>query len=500
MITGTKHKMKPPVGARPIVGHPLTDGLVGCWLANEGSGSRAFDISGYGNDAIFEGSAGWRTSQLGWAMDLQGSYNSANTAFDGTQYNELSISAWVLPDLTTGRRYIVDNSPGSTGFALRSQGTTLEFFCFSEGSYGFISKADSFSVGQPSHIVAVHNSKNIIYGDGVLLGETNSALGIDSSIERMQIGANYDGASSGWNGAITVLQIWNRSLSPGEIAWLYREPFAMFGGRPKLGFVFSLMPGVIYVTGSAAAESSATAELSVADELPGVLSQRMWLGDALFAGMTANAFKLGTTLSSGWFWMRTGGCSALYRGSEMSCIDFENVLSVANLDAGFVSPPDYVEHSSNSTCFYVVRRFNQCGIVERTLAAAVKLSFDANGDLTEPQPNNIFSSTAKPIEGDKVVLTWFYSTLEQKSAPACFNIYHDQAAGQIDYDNPVATVTYEGRKLYTYKSGSLGAGRYQFAVRAEDADGVVDSSPKPLRIQVSNTNPDAIDVLSVEVV
>jgi len=65
MISGTKYKMKPPAGARPIVGHPLAKGLVGCWLANEGSGSRAFDVSGYGNNAIFQGSAGWRSSQLG---------------------------------------------------------------------------------------------------------------------------------------------------------------------------------------------------------------------------------------------------------------------------------------------------------------------------------------------------------------------------------------------------------------------------------------------------
>jgi len=40
--------------------------------------------------------------------------------------------------------------------------------------------------------------------------------------------------------------------------------------------------------------------------------ERFWLREALFNGMTANAFKLGTTLSLGWFWLRIAGCSALY--------------------------------------------------------------------------------------------------------------------------------------------------------------------------------------------
>lgn len=519
MILGTKFKMKPPASARPAVGHPLAKGLVGCWLVNEGSGSRAFDVSSYGNIAVFQGSAGWRLSRLGCAMDSQGSNNNASTAFDGTQYDELSISAWVIPDLVTSTRYIVDNSPGSTGFGLRLSGTTLEFFCFSEGSAGLVSKLDFFSAGQLRHVVAVHNSKNIIYGDGIYLGEQASAVGIDSSIEQMQIGGDYAG-SYGWDGAIAAIQIWSRSLTPGEIAWLYRDPFAMFGCRLRPELLATLTSGVISITGassgqssasgsvkvtrrligSASAESAATATLNVGGELPSILPERTWLKDALFAGMTANALKLGSTLSLGWFWMRTGGCSALYRGSEMRCIDFESILSVANRTAGFISPPAYVEHGASSSCFYVVRRYNRCGIQEHTLAAAVKLSFDAGGELASAQPNDIFNLAAEVTEGDKVQLTWFYSVLEQKAAPARFKIYHDAGTGQIDYDNPVAAIAYDGRRFYSYKSTALEASRYLFAIRAEDADGVENDSPALLRIEVPPGSPDAIVILDAEAV
>jgi len=509
MILGTKHKMKPPMVARPIVGHPLAKGL-----ANEGSGSRAFDVSGYGNNAIFQGSAGWRSSQLGWAMDSAGDYNNANTAFDGTQYDELSISAWVVPDLTTLTRYIVDNSPGPMGFGLRLVGTQLDFFCYSGGNSGLVGKLNFFSAGQLCHVVAVHNSKNIIYGDGIYLSESNSAVGIDNSVEQMQIGGAFNGAF-GWDGAIVVVQVWNRSLSAGEIAWLYREPFAMFGSRLRLELLSTLTPGVINIAGtssgqsaasgsvkltrrlvgSASINSAATAALRGGDELPPILSERMWLKDVLFAGMTANAFKLATALSLGWFWMRVDGCSALYRGDEMRCIDFENILSVGNLKAASISPPGYVEHCGNSTYFYVVRRFNQCGVAERTLAAAVKLSFDTNGNLVAPRPNDIFSSMVEVAEGDKVRLMWFYSVLEQKSAPVRFNIYHDNGTGQVDYGNAVATIAYEGRMFYSYKSGALGAGRYLFAIRAEDADGAENDSPALLRMQVPSGSPDAIGTI-----
>jgi hypothetical protein len=519
MILGTKYKMKPSVAARLIPGHPLADGLVGCWLLNEGAGLKGFDISGCRNDATFRGSAGWRSSRLGQAMDSQGSSNNAGTTFDGTEYSEISISAWAIPDIVTDTRYIVDNSPSSAGFGLRQNGTQLEFLCFSGGSAGLVSRANVFSAGQLHHVAAVHNSKNIIYGDGVYLNEAASAVGIDDSTEQMGIGGDYLGYY-GWDGAIVLVQVWSRSLSAAEIAWLYREPFAMFNrpGRTELMYVpttavvslagassgESGASGSIRLTrrlaGSASAHAAASGEIGVAGESPGVAPQRTWLKEALFAGMTANAFKLGTTLSLGWFWMRVEGCSALYRGGSMSCIDFQSILSVGNPDAGSISPPGCIPHDTRSTYFYVVRRFNRCGIREDTLAGAVKVSIDANGDLAAPQPNNMFSSTAAAAEGDRVRLTWFYNPLEQKSRPARFNIYCDNRTAEIDYDNPVSVISYRGRRFYSYKSGALAKGRYLFSIRAQDIDGAENSSLGPLRIQVSAASPDAIDIVSVEAV
>jgi hypothetical protein len=224
------------------------------------------------------------------------------------------------------------------------------------------------------------------------------------------------------------------------------------------------------------------------------------LEDALFAGMTANAFKLGTVLSLGWFWPRVAGCSMLYRGNNMETIDFDNILTIGALDVKQIQPPGYLAHANSTTHFYVIRRANSCGDLEHTLAAAVKVSIDASGNLEQPRPNSIFEARTDPLAGSKVKLLWYYCPLDQNSEPACFNIYYDNGTGQIDYENPIATISYAGRKFYSYQSDPLKGDRYLFAIRAKDANGVEDSSLAKLIIQVTTSSPDPIDILSAKTI
>ncbi len=129
-----------------------------------------------------------------------------------------------------------------------------------------------------------------------------------------------------------------------------------------------------------------------------------FLKDALFSGMTANAFKLGTALTLGWFWQRVSGCSVLYRGLSMETIDPDNMLAVAEIKAIKIYVPDYANHTSNTAYFYVVRRVNSCGNLEYTMAAAVKVIIDADGNLAPGRPNNIFKVKTCQIADNKVEL------------------------------------------------------------------------------------------------
>ena len=341
-----------------------------------------------------------------------------------------------------------------------------------------------------------------LYVNGVREASESASSGSLSFINDSQpvgIGGTYEGGNYYYcfSGRIEYVFVYNRALSDEEIRWLYREPFAMFA-KPLGPALTAVTSATVSLAGSVNASATACAVLTLPVSLPEI--ELNWLKDALFNGMTASAFKLATTLSLGWFWMRVSGCSVLYRGQSIEQIDFENILTVADVNSGEISPPDYLPHESNSTYFYSVRRYNHCGYQEHTLAASAKVSLDAEGQFKKPGPNKIFAATAEQAEIDKVRITWFYCPLEQGSHPACFNIYCDSRTGQIDYENPLAVISYKGRKFYSYESNSLETGRYLFAIRAEDAEGSENRSSACLSIELVDKYPDAINILQAKTV
>ena len=222
--------------------------------------------------------------------------------------------------------------------------------------------------------------------------------------------------------------------------------------------------------------------------------------DSLYEGDSPNGVKLGMGLTGGDFWPRIAGCQMLYRGFGMERMDFVSLLAAAEAEASQISPPSYVPHNSGSTYFYVIRRANNCGYEERTLAAAVKVSIDASGELTKPRPNNIFEARAEQVDGNKVRLVWYYCPIEQQSPPACFKVYYDASTGQIDYENPIATISYAGRRFYSYQSDALGADKYLFAIRAEDAAGMENASLARVKVHLDTASPGTINILSARAV
>lgn len=222
--------------------------------------------------------------------------------------------------------------------------------------------------------------------------------------------------------------------------------------------------------------------------------------DGLYGGDSPNGVRLGMGLTGGDFWPRVAGCSVLYRGFDMNLIDFTNILAVSEAESSEISPPNYVPHDSGSMYFYVIRRANNCGCEEQTLAAAVKVSIDASGGLAQPQPNNIFETRAAPVDGNRVQIVWYYCPIEQQSPPACFNVYYDAGTGQIDYENPVTTISYAGRMFYSYTSDALEAGKYLFAIRTEDAVGTENTSLALIRVELYSGSPAEINILSAKAI
>jgi len=433
----------------------LITSLIGCWLMNEGTGDKIFDLSDNGNIGTFDSGAA--------RPEWQGGKSGSSIYFDGGDsiscpgLGALSLPITIVASIkrsATGvwdpifSTHIVDDV--YYGVSLNIYSSNAIWLQYGDGGGNFAANRNtkngtsSLSSNQWYTIAGVIRGQNDmdIYINGVDDGGSysGSATSMSTSSGVPSFGRWPALTSDQYlTGNIEYVYLFNRALSASEIALLHREPFCMFAGagRPPL-----TGGQIVNITGTSTGMSSFSATAKTIRKTKGTISGFTgvegllsitsesqpdigisWLREALFNGMTANAFKLGTTLSLGWFWARIAGCSALYRGCNMEEIDFSNILAVTELDSCEISPPGYITHSSGETYFYIIRRFNSCGYQEQTTAAAIKFSIDSNGEPAEPKPNKVFDSISELKDCNKVRLVWFYCPIEQKSKPACFNIY-----------------------------------------------------------------------------
>ncbi|MHC4678127.1 MAG: LamG domain-containing protein [Planctomycetota bacterium] len=487
--------------------HPLARGLSGCWLLNEGTGNRVMDSGPFKQYGDFHGGPPlWKPGRCGYSVEFDGADECIDCGpikFGWDKTNEVSVVALANQAASQVAKCVFGRGAYVRPAVLATQ--TNGKFYWRVRTNVTVTNITSTSTHATDgsewvHVAGTWKQNNSrLYVNGVEEASNTTLTGTLSLVDTYSgIGGMYDaGYANVFTGRIGYVLIYNRALSPREIEWLYREPFVMFEHPVTPAFLLATGASVP-LAGSVQATSTASARLESICDSP--KTEQKWRLDALFNGMTANALKLGTTLSLGWFWVRVGGCSALYRGPGMEQIDFETILAVAEQSACKISPPSYLPHNSNSTHFYVVRRFNHCGYHELTLAAAARVSLDVQGELASSRPNKVFASKAEKAHANKVRLIWFYCPLVQESPPARFNIYHDSGTGQIDYENPIDTVSYKGQKFCTYESDALQAGRYLFAIRAEDPAGIENSSVNGLAIDLDGTGPEVPDILEAETV
>ena len=507
----------------------LTASLTGCWLMNEGTGNTVFDLSGNNLNGTSSGSYSRGTGNFGSGWIGDGDTNqiqviSSQSAGGILNPKAVTVLAWIKTNTGTTDQDIASlwkvGDSANQSYLLWIDQPVWEFIIRTSGGSFAANSSSNVAANQFVQVAGTYDGQTVrLYINGIEAGSNTAPSGdllTISAADGFFISERLGQAGREFNGTIDHVMLFNRALSASEIALLYREPFCMFGrtGRPQL-----IGGQIVNLAGTSAGQSSLSATTKVirktsgsiagSTSVDGLLSiiresppetETGWRRDALFNGMTTPAFKLGTVLSLSWFWSRTAGCSVLYRGPSMEEIDFAKILAVSEPDDCEISPPGYIAHSSSSTYFYIIRKFNSCGYQENTLAATVKVSIDSNGELAEPTPNKVFDSIIGSVEGDKIRLFWFYCPIKQGSPPVSFNVNYDNRTGQIDYQNPLATISYQGRKFYSFQSNSLEPGEYLFAIKAVDAVGLENSTLAKLKIQLEPAAISAINILRAEAV
>jgi hypothetical protein len=257
---------KPPLGSLINWAHPLSRGLVGCWPMNETSGNIVKDLSLNGRNGTFVGSSIRLPSTMGSVVNFTSvnqaslAYINCNDTLSFAPNKPFSLLAWIYAtSFNSGNQAgfpIISkyNSAGgvySGEYSFSVEGNVLYFQCLEDSPIKRIKTTGSqvLSLNTWYQCVATYDGSGgqgglNLYLDGVYTPQTK---GIENSYTQMiyyssssfLIGGLLIGDNTYYamaNGGIANALVYNRALSPQDVAQLYYSPYAMFEKQSKWWF------------------------------------------------------------------------------------------------------------------------------------------------------------------------------------------------------------------------------------------------------------------------
>jgi len=242
---------KPPLGAQIEYKVP---GLVGCWLMNERSSGKVFDLSGHGNDGTHAGVI-WQPGQYGPSCYYDGSNDKTTIADadilsfgDGVADCPFSI---VLSVKKRTEAYAVvlskSENTADVEYLIRiNADEQIGFFLYDDSSavHLDITSADgAVTVDEWTHLAFTYDgsgSQNgaYIYKNGADVTSTRGTTGTYTAMHNeaspVYFGVYIPSSASVLWGNINLeyVSFFKCVLTPSEITRLYREPFWMFEQEP----------------------------------------------------------------------------------------------------------------------------------------------------------------------------------------------------------------------------------------------------------------------------
>lgn len=219
----------------PTASASLTDGLVGHWTFDEGSGTTAGDSAGSNNGTLTNGPT-WIEGKIGnRAISFDGSNDYINTGMTGNLGDKITISAWVNfanagghdRDIIVGSRYFAD------GEFVLEQHNAAGVIMFTSGNGHYAQWRPPYTPGEWGHIVLVIDTtqstntekvklywNNAVTNQVAFAGITTDSIVVTSPIK---IGGATPGPGviSFFAGKMDDVRIYNRPLSLQEVGDLY---------------------------------------------------------------------------------------------------------------------------------------------------------------------------------------------------------------------------------------------------------------------------------------
>ena len=208
------------------VAGPPTQGLIGYWNFDEGSGTIAHDTSGSGYNGTVNG-ATWVAGKINSGLSFNGNTSSVVTP-SLPLGSTFSITAWVNPS-TTQQGYIrIAETQFNLGFYLGTDvtGTKYKFIVNSgSGSTGNCGAnygcAEEGTIGTGWHLVTAtyDGAAAKLYVDGVVIATDTFTAPSQANLP-LYIGSYY-GGGYGWKGSEDEVRLYNRALTSAEVGNIY---------------------------------------------------------------------------------------------------------------------------------------------------------------------------------------------------------------------------------------------------------------------------------------
>lgn len=237
---------QPPNGTPLNKSHPLSQGLVGCWLFNEGGGQKSFDATGnLGNPMALSAGTVFQNSAKGSCAFFNGSPNFCMT----TENSNLrltrtgTIIAWInvgSSPIAFGNicfKRTAGNPAGiSYGIDMGAGGNTIRGLISDGAAFNLITGSTALSSNVWYHIAFVWDSANLnCYLNGVVdatpVAQVRNAQSVTTQL--MTIGCAIDTPNFYFKGLINSVFIYNRGLRQHEIRQHYMNSYQMFQQRLK---------------------------------------------------------------------------------------------------------------------------------------------------------------------------------------------------------------------------------------------------------------------------
>jgi len=234
--------IKPPFGTPLNLAHPLAQGLVGCWLFNEGGGTWAYDLSGQRRHGELGNIANPPSATSGWGPGPHG----GALIFDGIDDYILCPAINIGTGPVSFLAWVKGNSiPSNQERGIVGAFGTGYFFELERSSYG--SGSLTMIVGYPTqnpneldggiwapsdispHFVGMtrDSTKMALYLDGIQVQSSTHVNFTNFNVGNLPIIFGYP-SQKFFSGSISAVMVYNRAFSAEEVAFLHAFPYCMF--------------------------------------------------------------------------------------------------------------------------------------------------------------------------------------------------------------------------------------------------------------------------------